>query len=71
MDELKKINAIISNKQIGRIVGGIGSIIIGTILIGRFSKQKGITDYQKFISNTYPDEYEEMTAKVVEMFERH
>lgn len=71
MDELKKINAIISKKQIGRIVGGIGSIIIGTILIGRFAKQKGITDYQKFISNTYPDEYEEMTAKVVEMFERH
>ena len=70
MDELKKINAIISKKQIGRIVGGIGSIIIGTILIGRFAKQKGITDYQKFISNTYPDEYEKMTAKVVEMFER-
>ena len=71
MDELKKINAIISKKQIGRIVGGIGSIIIGTILIVRFAEQKGITDYQKFISNAYPDEYEKMTAKVVEMFERH
>lgn len=44
MEELKKLNGKIAAKQIGRIVGGIGFMILGTILIGKYMYQKGITD---------------------------
>ena len=71
MDELKKINKQIAVKQIGRIVGGIGSMVLGTILIGKFVYQKGITDYQKNICKVFPDEYAAMTEKIVKAFEEH
>lgn len=71
MNELKKINSKIAMKQIGRIVGGIGSVVLGTILIGKFTYQKGITDCQVNISKEFPDEYAAMTEKVVKAFEKH
>ena len=33
MDKISKINDIIAKKQIGRLVGGVASIILGLILI--------------------------------------
>lgn len=69
MNELNKINAKISRQQIGRIVCGIGSMIFGTVLIGKFMYQKGITDCQKYLRDTFSDEYDAITAKVVEFFE--
>lgn len=71
MEELKRINAKIAWKQIGRIIGGIGSMIFGTILIGKFTYQKGITDCQKSICEEFPEEYAAITAKIVEEFEKH
>lgn len=71
MEELKKLNRKIAAKQIGRIVGGIGFMILGTILIGKHMYQKGITDCQINISKEFPDEYATMTEKVVEAFENH
>ena len=35
MEELKRINAKLARKQIVRIVGGVGSIALGSILIGK------------------------------------
>lgn len=63
MEELKKLNGKIAAKQIGRIVGGIGFMILGTILIGKYMYQKGITDCQINISKEFPDEYTTMTEK--------
>lgn len=71
MDELKKINSKIAAKQIRRIAGGIGSMILGTILIAKFMYQKGITDCQMNISKEFPDEYAAMTEKVIKTFEKH
>lgn len=71
MDELKKINSKIAVKQIRRIAGGIGSMILGTILIAKFMYQKGITDCQINISKEFPDEYAAMTEKVIKTFEKH
>lgn len=71
MEELKKLNRKIAAKQTGRIVGGIGFMILGTILIGKYMYQKGITDCQIDISKEFPDEYTTMTEKVVEAFENH
>ena len=69
MDELKRINAKIDKQQIGRIVAGIGSVILGLVLIGKFTYQKGITACQKAISEEFPDEYAAMTAKIIKEFE--
>lgn len=71
MDELMKINVRISKQQIGRIVGGIGSVILGAVLIGKYTYQKGITDCQKAISKEFPDEYLTMTTKIIGEFESH
>lgn len=71
MDELKKINNKIAAKQIGRIAGGIGSMILGMILIEKFTYQKGITDSQRHISEVFPDEYAAMTEKIVKAIEEH
>ena len=46
-------------------------MILGTILIGKYMYQKGITDCQINISKDFPDEYATMTEKVVEAFENH
>lgn len=70
MDELKKINAKIEKQQFGRIVTGIGAVILGVVLIGKFTYQKGVTACQKAISKEYPDEYAAMTAKIIKEFEK-
>ena len=65
MDELKRINAKIDKQQIGRLVTGIGSVILGVVLIEKFTYQKGFTACQKTISKEFPDEYAAMTAKII------
>ena len=61
MEELMKINAKIRKQQIGRLIAaGICACCY----------QKGITACQKSIAKFYPDEYESLTAKVLETFER-
>ena len=37
MDKISKINDRIAKKQIGRLVGGVASIILGLILIGKYT----------------------------------
>ena len=46
MEELKKINRKVAFKQKGRLIGAVGSVIVGMILIGKFIYQKGITSSQ-------------------------
>ena len=70
MNELMKINAKIKYKQIGRIVGGLGSMVIGLVLIGKCMYQFGVTDCKKAISKEFPEEYAAITAKVVKAFEK-
>lgn len=69
MKELKRINSKIGNQQIGRIVTGLGSVILGLILIGKFMYQKGVTDCQGAISKEFPDEYAAITEKVIHELE--
>lgn len=69
MEELKRINAKLARKQIVRIVGGVGSLALGSILIGRCIYQKGVTDCQCWIAKAYPEEYASMTRKVVKQLE--
>ena len=64
MDKISKINDRIAKKQIGRLVGGVASIMLGLILIGKYT-------YQKDISNIFPDEYAAMTEKIVKTLESH
>ena len=71
MDELKKINAKITVKQLGRIVGAFGCMFLATRFFTEFVYQKGITDCQKSISKEFPDEYAAMTEKVVKTFEKY
>ena len=71
MDELKKINTKVARKQVGRLASGVGLAILGVILIGKFTYQRGITDCQKAISREFPDEYSAITEKIVKEFEKH
>ena len=36
MEELKKLNRRIAAKQMGRLIGGVGSVIAGIVLIRKF-----------------------------------
>ena len=69
MEELKKINRKVAFKQKGRLIGGVGSVIVGMILIGKFIYQKRITSSQIAISKEFPEEYAAMTEKLAEAFE--
>ena len=69
MEELKKINSRITAKQMGRLIGGIGSVIAGMVLIGKYIYQKGITNSQIAISKEFPEEYAVMTEKICRAFE--
>lgn len=70
MEELMKINAKIGKRQIGKLVGVVVCACCGAGLLASYSYQKGITACQKAIAKFYPDEYETLTAKVLEVFER-
>lgn len=69
MNELKKINSKIAAKQVGRLIGGSGCVIIGMVLFGKYIYQKGITDTQFAISKEFPDEYEAIIDKLSKAFE--
>ena len=71
MDKISKSNDRIAKKQIGRLVGGVASIMLGLILIGKYTYQKGYTGSQKDISDIFPDEYAAMTEKIVKTLESH
>lgn len=71
MDELRTINTKIAVKQIGRFVGGIGTVILGTVLFGRFAYQLGVTDCQENLSDEFPEEWAAITEKIVKVLEKH
>lgn len=71
MEELKKINAKIAVKQLGRIVGAFGCMFLATRFFTEFAYQEGITDCQKSICEEFPDEYAAMTEKVIKTFKNH
>lgn len=45
--------------------------MLGLILIGKYTYQKGYTGSQKDISDIFPDEYAAMTEKIVKTLESH
>lgn len=71
MDELRKINEMVAIKQLGRFAGGIGSMIFGLVLLGKFTYQLGITDCQKNICEEFPEEYNAILEKIVKSFENN
>ena len=71
MDEIRKVNAKVARKQLGRIVGGVVTVVLGGTLIGKFIYQKGITDTQKAISKEFPEEYAMITEKVAKAWGNH
>lgn len=71
MEELKRINALVKMKQIGRAAGGLALLGIGIYLIEEFFYQYGITEFQKAIAAEFPEEYASMTAKIVKEFENN
>ncbi len=70
MEELKRINAGIVKKQLGRIGLGVGSLILGVVCIGRYAYQAGITAEQRYLSKEHPDVYEILTKRVLEEFDK-
>lgn len=70
MEELKRINARIAKKQLGRIGLGVGSLILGVVCIGRYAYQDGITAEQRHLSKEYPDIYKILTKRVLENFDK-
>lgn len=70
MEKIKRINARIKKQQTGRFIVGMGSIILGTMLIKKFMYQRGFTDCQKAISECFPDEYALMTVKIIKAFDK-
>lgn len=70
MEELMKINAKNRKQQIGRLIAAGICVCCGIGLLASYSYQKSITACQKSIAKFYPDEYESLTAKVLETFER-
>jgi hypothetical protein len=70
MDELERINAKISKKQMIRFTVGPGLMVLGLVLLGNGIYQKGITYCQEKMSRFYPDLYDEMTERVIKEFER-
>ena len=69
MDELKKINSKVAMKQAGRLISGIGSVVIGTLLIGRYMYGKGIRAGQKSVFMICPKAYEMATKELAESIE--
>ena len=65
-----KINEKIKKQQIGKLIAAGVCACCGIGLLASYSYQKGITECQKSIAKFYPDEYESLTAKVIETFER-
>lgn len=68
MDELMKINRKVKFKQIGRFVGAIACNVAFITLIYNIAEQDGITKCQRAIHNEFPDLYEQMTDRVLKLF---
>lgn len=69
LNELKKINEKIERKQDLRLIGWVACTILGSVCIGKYMHQKGITCYQYYLSKVFPEEYSSITDKVVKSFE--
>lgn len=70
IEELKKINAKIKKQQVGKLIGVSICMIWGIKFLASYCYQKGITDCQKTIAKFYPDEYAQLTAKVLKTVEK-
>lgn len=70
MTKIRKLNAKIAKKDLGRVVFGTISMVVGTYLWGRVIYGRGVTACQGWMCKTFPEEYESMTIKVAEMLEQ-
>jgi hypothetical protein len=70
MDELIKINRKVKCKQVGRFIGILVSYYAFVRFLYSYAEQNGITQFQKYIHNEFPDLYDEMTDRICKAFEK-
>ena len=69
MDKIKALNTKVMAKDFGRVGLGTLAIAAGAFLWGKFLYGRGVRGCQRWMCETFPDEYESMTEKVADMLE--
>ena len=70
MDKIKALNTKVMAKDFGRVGLGTLAIVAGAFLWGKFLYGRGVRGCQRWMCETFPDEYESMTEKVADMLEQ-
>lgn len=70
MDKIKALNTKVMAKDFGRVGLGTLAIAAGAFLWGKFLYGRGVRGCQRWMRETFPDEYESMTEKVADMLEQ-
>lgn len=70
MDKIKALNTKVMAKDFGRVGLGTLAIAAGAFLWGKFLYGRGVRGCQRWMCETFPDEYESMTEKVADMLEQ-
>ena len=70
MDKIKALNTKVMAKGFGRVGLGTLAIAAGAFLWGKFLYGRGVRGCQRWMCETFPDEYESMTEKVADMLEQ-
>lgn len=71
MEKLKKINRSVKAQQLFRLFGGIGLTTVGLNLLYEYFEHSGWTKCQQFIHRYYPEEYDAITEKIIESYNKH
>ena len=64
------LNTTVMAKDFGRVGLGTLAIVAGAFLWGKFLYGRGVRGCQRWMCETFPDEYESMTEKVADMLEQ-
>lgn len=68
--KIKNINLNVRTAQIGRIVGAVPcALLAGKLIIDWISVQRA-QEYMAFMARNFPDEYQSMTKKMVELISK-
>ena len=70
MEKIKALNTKVMAKDFGRVGLGTLAIVAGAFLWGKFLYGRGVRGCQRWMCETFPDEYESMTEKVADMLEQ-
>lgn len=67
MDQIKALNNKVAVKDFGRVAFGTLAIATGAFLWSKFLYGRGVRGCQAWMCETFPEEYETMTARVADM----